>query len=64
MGHPAIGVGNKLFVRGDRTYADDYVLVVTAYYLVKVMHAVGEYNSHLVITDLLAIPDEESFVIK
>ena len=64
MGQPAIGASDKLFVRGNRTYTNDYTLTVSTQYLVKVMHAVREYNSHLIITDLLVIPDEESFVIE
>ena len=64
MGHPAQGAGDKLFVRGDREHANDYALTISAQYLIKVMHAIREYNSHLIITDLLTIPDEDVFVIE
>ena len=64
MGHPAIGVGSKLFVRGDRTIQDNNILTVSGSYLRKIMHAVKEYNNHLIITDLPAIPKDEMFIIE
>ena len=68
MGHPAIGsLGTVLFVRGDRSQAHNNILTVTARYLSKIIHAVREYNSHVIITDLLSIPNvkiNESFIIE
>ena len=63
VNNPATASANKLFVRGDATYGNNYELSIPADYLIKVMHAVREYNSHLIIKDLPSIPDEESFVI-
>lgn len=61
---PAISGGHRLYVRGDCRYSNNDALSIGADYLIKVMHAVREYNSHLIITNLLAIPDKESFIIE
>ena len=64
IGHPAISYSDKFFVRGDRTAGDNKTLTVLVGYLRKIMHAVREYNSHLIIAELPVIPKEKSFIIE
>ena len=65
MGHPAVGsFGDILFVRGHRTAGDNNTLTASGSYLRRIMHAVREYNSHLIIAELPVIPKDETFVIE
>ena len=62
-GYPAYSTCGKLFVRGSSISGNHYTLDMSAGYLRKVMHAVREYNSHLIIDSLPDIPSNETFII-
>ena len=64
INNPAVTTSNAMYVRGDNTHEDNISLTVHAEFLRKVMHAVREYNSHLIIADLPGVPEEDTFIIE
>ena len=61
---PATSSSTKLYVRGNDTSYDDTTVRVRETLLRNIMHAVREYNSHLIIADLPVIPEENTFIIE
>ena len=56
---------NQLYVQGDDDYGNDCILnVYEDTTLQHIMHVVREYNSHLTIDKLPAIPNDETFTIE
>ena len=54
-----------LYVWGyDTDCDDDRISVYESTTLRKIIHAVREYNSHLIITDLPVIPKDDTFIIE
>ena len=64
---PAYSSTTKLYVRGNSSLGNNNTLSISKTLVRKVMHAVREYNSHLIIPDLLPMPKlylNEPFIIE
>ena len=62
--NPAAGEGARLFVQGAYSYGDSYTMDITIEYLIKIMHAVREYNSHVIVANLPVVPEGDTFIIE